>query len=582
MPKDRSVFISYRRGVSDTEAQAVSLYLRQKGYDVFLDVVDMPSGKFGRAIYRQIRMRTFFLPILMPDTLKRCINKDGSDNKEDWFRRENEYAMYKKRHIIPILMERFDFSANQAYLTGRLQELSDYNGIPIFTEYFLAGLEKLDELMTQYLEADSNPVTVQPDSPISLSFNAFDLLGLSSEQQEAKRLYDEAMDAFEKDDLPTAIRLFTESIHVVPNYAPAFGHRAIARKTLGDIDGAIADYTRAIQFSENYPFYAEYYYHNRGIAFHKKGNFDRAIEDYTDALNLNPQFADAYSRRGTSKAAKGDLSGAIRDYTAAMEIAPHDEMPVVNRGVAYSQLGDLHSAIKDYNLALSINPSRWEAYSNLGEAQIRLSMFEQATANLEMAISLSPDQPWPYHSLMSQYLEQGRYKDALLVCDRALEQFAPDAGLYHHRGWIYYKIGNLDEAIKYQNKALELDPTYPQAHNDLGLALAMTGEIDGAIKHFGKAIEYHHPKLNWPYANRADARASLGDFAGALSDCSEAIKIDASYPNAFRIRAEVHRQLNNVDEAIDDYQKYIELGGWQKYNDREYVEAIIRSLRTRR
>lgn len=523
MPKDRSVFISYRRGVSDTEAQIISLYLRQKGYDVFLDVVDMPSGKFGRAIYRQIRKRTFFLPILMPDTLIRCINDDGSENKEDWFRRENEYAIYKKRHIIPVLMKGFDFGVNQAYLTGRLVELSSYNGIPIFTEYFLAGLEKLDQLMTQYLETDSDPIAIQPDSKIPQLLDAINSLSLSSEQAKAKRLYDEAMDAFERGDLPNAIRLFTDSIHIIPDYPPAYGHRAIARKQLGDIDGAIADYTRAIKFSVNYPAYAEYYYHNRGIAFHIKQEYDRAIEDYTEALNLNPQFADACSRRGTSKAAKGDLTGAIRDYTAAMGMAPLDEMPVVNRGVAYAKLGDLHSAIKDYKFALSLNPSRWETHSNLGEAHLRLSMFEEATLNFEASVSLDPEEPGPYHSLIDRYLEQGRYDDALLVSDKALEQFTPDTSLYHHRGWIYYKMGNPGEAMKYYDKALKLDPTYPQAHNDLGLALEMVGETDRAIEHFSKAIEYGHPILNWPYGNRAEARAYLGDFIGALSDCLETI-----------------------------------------------------------
>jgi tetratricopeptide (TPR) repeat protein len=59
-----------------------------------------------------------------------------------------------------------------------------------------------------------------------------------------------------------------------------------------DIDGAIADFTKAIEAN---PKYAEAYYY-RGLARHAKRDLDGAIADFTKAVELKPDFADAKAR----------------------------------------------------------------------------------------------------------------------------------------------------------------------------------------------------------------------------------------------------------------------------------------------
>jgi tetratricopeptide (TPR) repeat protein len=65
-------------------------------------------------------------------------------------------------------------------------------------------------------------------------------------------------------------------------------------------------------------------YNNRGIAKVGKGDFDGAIADYSRALELDPKFAAAYRRRGIAKQAKSDFDGAIADYNRALAYAPDD------------------------------------------------------------------------------------------------------------------------------------------------------------------------------------------------------------------------------------------------------------------
>ena len=62
----------------------------------------------------------------------------------------------------------------------------------------------------------------------------------------------------------------------------------------GDLQGAIADWTKAI---EMYPQYA-YAYYNRGRARRELGDLQKAIADYTKAVEINPNYAWAFYNRG--------------------------------------------------------------------------------------------------------------------------------------------------------------------------------------------------------------------------------------------------------------------------------------------
>ena len=66
-------------------------------------------------------------------------------------------------------------------------------------------------------------------------------------------------------------------------------------------------------------------YTNRGTAYAKKGEVDRAIADYTKTIALNPKHAIAYYNRGVTYEKKGDKEQAIADYRKALEIDPSDQ-----------------------------------------------------------------------------------------------------------------------------------------------------------------------------------------------------------------------------------------------------------------
>jgi len=53
-----------------------------------------------------------------------------------------------------------------------------------------------------------------------------------------------------------------------------------------------------------------------------KGDYDGAIDDYTKAIELNPKEAQHYRYRGEARLGKGDLDGALADFTQAAKLKP--------------------------------------------------------------------------------------------------------------------------------------------------------------------------------------------------------------------------------------------------------------------
>ena len=54
---------------------------------------------------------------------------------------------------------------------------------------------------------------------------------------------------------------------------------------------------------------------NRGKAEMGKGDWDGAIADFTKAIELNPKYAPSYVERGFAKEFKDDGGGAIIDFS---------------------------------------------------------------------------------------------------------------------------------------------------------------------------------------------------------------------------------------------------------------------------
>lgn len=187
-----------------------------------------------------------------------------------------------------------------------------------------------------------------------------------------------------------------------PRTAKDFIKRAATRYLKGDLDGAIDDYSRAL---ETEPRVAEVYV-KRGGARRAKGDLNGAIDDFNQAYDIDPlsvhndrSVAEAYSNRGFIRTNKLDMPGAIYDFNKALECYQGNPDLYFKRGRARLIDGDLTGAITDFTDGLALKPesslaslayaSRGYAYMLQGnEAEARKDFDQSAKVNKEGKIFL--------------------------------------------------------------------------------------------------------------------------------------------------------------------------------------------------
>jgi tetratricopeptide (TPR) repeat protein len=125
--------------------------------------------------------------------------------------------------------------------------------------------------------------------------------------------------------------------------ADDYSQRAIARFQKNDLDGAIADFTKAIEMNGKDQAFCYYF---RGMAHYRKGDSNQAIDDLSKAIALkaDPRFFDD---RGNLLAKQGDLDRAIADLDKAIEISPQYAKAYGDRGLIRLMRGETMAAELD-------------------------------------------------------------------------------------------------------------------------------------------------------------------------------------------------------------------------------------------
>ncbi|GAC1460995.1 MAG: hypothetical protein NVSMB70_06840 [Chamaesiphon sp.] len=180
---------------------------------------------------------------------------------------------------------------------------------------------------------------------------------------------------------------YIKSLPITSENADIYYERGSIRNYyLGDVQGAIEDYTQAIQLNPNF---ANVYY-ERGLTRYKLGENQKAIEDYTQAIELNPNFADAYYERGSVRNySLGDLQGAIEDYTQSINLNPKNTEAYYERGLARYYIGDKQGAKEDYAQVILLNPNNTKLfYSSHETGSTLVSHDNQAESLYKLGVRL--------------------------------------------------------------------------------------------------------------------------------------------------------------------------------------------------
>ena len=136
-----------------------------------------------------------------------------------------------------------------------------------------------------------------------------------------------------------------------PVSADDFSQRGINRFEKNDLDGAVADFSKAIELNGHELQFCFYF---RGIALYRRGRLDEAIADLSKAITLksHPRF---YGDRGNLLAQKGDFDGAIADLNKAIEIEPKFAKAYGDRGIVHLMRGEETAAELDFKKCFELD-----------------------------------------------------------------------------------------------------------------------------------------------------------------------------------------------------------------------------------
>src|SRR5262249_48577897 len=120
---------------------------------------------------------------------------------------------------------------------------------------------------------------------------------------------------------------------------------------------------------------------NRGDSLYQKGDFEGAIANFTKAIEISSRL----DNHGRADDWWGRI-GAASNFDKVRVLDPLAAAAYANRGLARYRLRDYEGAISDCDRAISIHPRLPMAYNTRGVVRYALKDYDRALADFDRAI----------------------------------------------------------------------------------------------------------------------------------------------------------------------------------------------------
>lgn len=329
------------------------------------------------------------------------------------------------------------------------------------------------------------------------------------------------------------------------------------RAALGDEDGAVAEYRRALALDVR----ARLATDDVIEALRRKGDRAALAEMYqrTAPYFDNESQAVLHLMRGELYEAEGNAPAAIRAYRDAFA-ADALLLPAL-RGARR-----LHEAAGEWNEARALLAEEGEAHLDpvegvqliirAGEIAERVREAEQAEAHYLRALEKRPGEPQALARLNALLVPQGRFGELVTIIEREGEAVgatdpAGSARLYADAAWLRFdKLGEDRRAAVPLNRALARDPSCIRALELKAVLAQRDGRHDEAEEALSAALRTASGDAPAQLLLRlAHARLDAGRFDAALEAASEAATLGTS-PELLELQLRAAVQVRRFDVAL--------------------------------
>lgn len=340
----------------------------------------------------------------------------------------------------------------------------------------------------------------------------------------------------------------------------------------------------------------------KGMVLLQLGRLWEAMAAFDEAIELRPKFAEAYIGKGDIYYAHfGNKKEALECYQDAIRVAPKLALGYYKMGIVLEDETRDAEAIEAYNTALRFEPRNLEIYFRKAHLYEQRERFEAALATYSDAIQSVPRSPKPYIKKGELFEQLKRYEEALTIWNQIILLEPASSDAYYRKARLLEKLDRNREALAVWNQIILLEPRttdayfpkvrsllrfshYQEALTTLQQIIQIDPRSDSAYFMKGKTLELlkgdvlryeDNPGEFEAVYNRLFLRKHYQDVLEAYD---HAIRLSPENSTYYISKGNVLKHLGRIKEAINAYEKGIELEEAEKLKETKDVEKGIQPL----
>lgn len=410
----------------------------------------------------------------------------------------------------------------------------------------------------------------------------------AEEPRDAVKVFNEAQDLHEKNDLAGAISLYQKALAIVPEFPEAEYQKGIAQLALGNLVDAERSLRRAVELRPDWTL-ALTSLASLLIEDPTRERMDEAEAMLQKVIETDPQnppalaaIAELRLKANASPAVLADLLARITPLTAKANPTP--SLWTARAGLE-AALGKRSEAKSSLSSALAAAPQNRNALFQLADLAViegDLSRAKSIAAKLE---TMGPDADMlmllkaniaaaegdldgalkHLDAIKRQSGSSVQLRDRIITSrttstadlEKKLESAPGDPGVLG-RLCVAYRRDDPARAIEYCRRASEAEPANVTHAVGFGAALVQAKQFDAAVRILRKIVTIA-PDNSTARANLATALFQLKQLPEAKAEFVWLTEAQPTAAGAYFFLGVIHDQLNEYLDAAANYQQFLRL-----------------------
>ena len=414
----------------------------------------------------------------------------------------------------------------------------------------------------------------------------------------------QGLDAHQAGLTQEAHRIYSAILETQPNHPQANHRLGLLTVELGDAEGALVFFKRALEANpSNDQFWLSYIdtliqlgltmqaqvtlyeakfkgasgeefdLREQQLKAHELNTTNQTTLPENNAQNSKPHILDEIKLEKALSLAKqkskmGQFEVASNIYNEILQRFPKNKLALVavsalasdynNQANAMIEKGNVDAALDCYKQAIELNPNFVDAYNNMGNLWAHTGDLNAAINCYEQAIEINPNFAAAHNNLGLSLMDQGETERAISSYQKAVKIKPDHAQAYSNMGNALNSQGDKEAAIDSYKQAIKIKPNHADAYNNMGNVLRSQGDSTSALASYKKVLKIN-PAHAGAHNNIGLAHVDEGDANAAVISYKEAIRIDPTYAEAHSNMGMALQIEGDLETAIASYKRAVHL-----------------------